>query len=175
MKNLNKLVFLLILTTIFFSSCNNILDEISESINNQETVSKSTPENTSNDNSVSNQNQKKKSDKSTIYYGSYISTERGNIWIKLDVKSDGTYEYYEAMPADDNWGEAKKGTYTKGTSKYIDTGERYYYILCKANSGDLIDGEGMKAIFRDAKTITLHTSWFGTYNLEKSDRFPFSE
>jgi len=55
------------------------------------------------------------------------------IWMRYVINSNGTFDEYAAMPTSDAWKYLGQGNWEVGQSKYVDTGEKYYYVRFSRN------------------------------------------
>src|ERR1035438_4650141 len=69
---------------------------------------------------------------------SFTSQYPGSIWSKYIFYSDGSYDEFAAMPIDNNWSHIKKGSWQAGVSKYVNTGEKFYYVGINRDETKLI-------------------------------------
>jgi len=87
-------------------------------------------------------------------------------WNKFVFKADGTFEHYRALPTDDNWGEPETGKWTVYSSKYINTGEKYFGIAWdEFRPLIFVDGNTLHYMDTDGSILTT---------LTRGDEFPFS-
>ncbi len=104
----------------------------------------------------------------SIYYGG------DTFWRKYVINKNGTYESYVGMAVQDDWGDIEyKGTWSTGSSKYIDTGDRYYYVEFVRNT-DVGSWADIAPIKRNQLRIKSAGGNNST-NLSKKDAFPFKE
>lgn len=101
--------------------------------------------------------------------GTIVSTGEVSYWEKYVFMPDGTCRYFFAEPVSPNWGKGGSCQWTVKTSKYRDTGERYWYA-------DIYSRE----IGKEELIIlnSLHTTKpFLDVNIPfvKADVFPFSK
>jgi hypothetical protein len=121
-------------------------------------------------------------------------------WMRLVLKGDGTYDMYYKVANEDSWGTpTNMGKWSIGTSKYVDSGERFYFVqlddrvasenddqksveeMINERAAELRSGRirlGVQtAIVRDETHLeyrgTGATQW--VVKLDKGDRFPFAK
>lgn len=65
--------------------------------------------------------------------GTWVSTPRGDIWNRIVMKADKTYDLYSSMPSSGSWGDSPDytGTYTIEERRYSDTGKKYVQVFLK--------------------------------------------
>jgi hypothetical protein len=88
-------------------------------------------------------------------------------WEKWIVKDDGTVDVYSAFPTADDWGKPDTKAYEILTSKYTDTGKRFYYIRLK----DMV----VSASILKNDLIGLTISASASVPMRRGDRNPFSK
>ncbi|MBC7410111.1 MAG: hypothetical protein H7339_17135 [Arcicella sp.] len=62
--------------------------------------------------------------------GVWIAKPTGDIWKRIVLKSNGTYDLFTATPESGKWGNVPdySGTYEVAEARYSDTGKKYVYI-----------------------------------------------
>lgn len=88
-------------------------------------------------------------------------------WEKWVVKEDGTVDVYTAPPTADDWGKPQKQSYEIFTSKYVDTGKRFYALHMK----DMF----VSANILDDDLIALQVSRSDPVAMRRGDKNPFSK
>ncbi|MBV6484200.1 MAG: hypothetical protein KFKLKKLM_00692 [Flavobacteriales bacterium] len=69
--------------------------------------------------------------------GIWQSTQYGDIWLKIEIKSNGEFSLWNALPNQGNWGDvAKSGTWEVNKTRYSDTGKEYYQATLEVTNGD---------------------------------------
>ncbi|MGA2623696.1 MAG: hypothetical protein ABSF91_07580 [Bacteroidota bacterium] len=108
-------------------------------------------------------NSEEEARKASIGTWTYTESNAENVWWKLVIKSDGTFEKYLALPSDDNWGTPETGTWEITTGKFPDTGHRYYAVHLQ---------HSIECVLYNSNMMTLG---HGDAFLTKGDQFPFSK
>lgn len=69
-------------------------------------------------------------DVKTCAIGTWIAKPTGDIWKKIIIKSNGTYELYEATPQSGSWGASpdRTGSYDFKEDRFSDTGQKYVTV-----------------------------------------------
>ncbi|WP_156479935.1 hypothetical protein [Collimonas pratensis] len=88
-------------------------------------------------------------------------------WEKWIVKDDETVDVYTAYPTADDWGKPDTKVYEILTSKYTDTGKRFYYLHLK--------GMVVSASILNDDLIGLKISASPAVPMRRGDRNPFSK
>lgn len=108
-------------------------------------------------------------DVKTCAIGTWIANPTGGLWKKIVIKSNGTYELYEASPQSGSWGATpdRTGSYDFTESRYSDTGQKYVTVNL-LNSGI----SDYRIVF-DGSNPALEVN--GRYNvIRKGDRNPWN-
>jgi hypothetical protein len=96
-------------------------------------------------------------------------------WIKYVFMPDGNCQYFKAMPVESNWGKGKSCRWVMKTSKYSDTGERFWYA-------QFVSGADNNFYYHFVLIDSLHASAMSLavpdpsfiIPFVKADVFPFS-
>jgi hypothetical protein len=69
--------------------------------------------------------------------GVWVANTTGKIWYRVVIKSDLTYQLYNAMPADGAWPSSpeKTGTVTIDEGRFTNSGKKYVYAQLNNSSG----------------------------------------
>jgi len=88
-------------------------------------------------------------------------------WEKWVIKEDGTVDVYSVSPTSDNWGRPESKEYEIQTSKYTDTGKRYYFIRIKnmALSANIVDDDLLGFTMSSSPPVPMR----------RGDKNPFSK
>ncbi|MER8349314.1 hypothetical protein ABS234_19865, partial [Acinetobacter baumannii] len=74
-----------------------------------------------------------------VVAGTWTYTEvPADFWYRFQISPDGKVLSQVAMPSMDGWGEADEARLVPFTSKYLDTGERYYGLKAQGQGWALI-------------------------------------
>lgn len=81
--------------------------------------------------------------------------------MRYDFKKDGTFESYTEKITEGKWGQPdSRGTYEIGSSKYIDTGEQYFYARCSGHSWSFVIESSSKLYVPYLKTFANQSDPF---------------
>ncbi len=69
-------------------------------------------------------------DVKTCAIGTWIAKPTGELWKRIIIKADGTYELYEATPQSGSWGSSpdRTGNYDFKEDRFSDTGKKYVTV-----------------------------------------------
>ncbi|MFC7773993.1 hypothetical protein [Flavobacterium sp. GCM10027622] len=69
-------------------------------------------------------------DVKTCAIGTWIAKPTGELWKKIIIKADGSYELYEATPQSGSWGASpdRTGSYDFKEDRFSDTGKKYVTV-----------------------------------------------
>lgn len=87
-------------------------------------------------------------------------------WQKWTFRSDGTVVIAEAKPTDSEWGPSEQHHYAVFTSKYSDTGKRYY--------GVHVENSAIGALIADDGSLLYTNLTNVAGRMQRGDQSPFS-
>jgi hypothetical protein len=100
----------------------------------------------------------------------YTGTQAGplgaTMWIKWEVKADGSMLVYNAMATEDDWGTATSEKWEVLAGKFSNTGSRYYAFH--------IVGHATQAVIQKNGTLEYRLPDY-TLVMERGDKFPFAK
>lgn len=89
------------------------------------------------------------------------------MWERWVIGQNGTVTIFSARPDASDWGVPEQQQYEVYSSKYADTGERYYAIR--------IAGQFVRAIIVADDTLSLAVADMKPVRMRRGDRIPFSK